>query len=177
MKGVVLMSGKRIYPPELRLEIVEKYLEGNISYNRLADEYHVPESCIGLWKELYVEHGLAGLDISGKNYSGEFKVSVIEYMHTTGASKRKTAAHFKIASPKSIATWERIYNEQGPDALYKERKGRPEKMGKKNSNKQKNNDKNKDLLEELERLRMENEYLKKLNALVQKREKSAQQTK
>ena len=31
---------------------------------------------------------------------------------------------------------------------------------------------NKDLLAEVQRLRMENEYLKKLNALVQEREKS-----
>ena len=35
---------------------------------------------------------------------------------------------------------------------------------------------NEDLLEELQRLRMENEYLKKLNALIQKREKSKNQT-
>lgn len=35
-------------------------------------------------------------------------------------------------------------------------------------------DENEDLLQEVQRLRMENEYLKKLNALVQEREKSEQ---
>ena len=35
-----------------------------------------------------------------------------------------------------------------------------------------NVEENKDLLAEVQRLRMENEYLKKLNALVQEREKS-----
>lgn len=38
-------------------------------------------------------------------------------------------------------------------------------------------DKNEDLLAEVQRLRMENEYLKKLNALVQEREKSEKKTK
>lgn len=34
-----------------------------------------------------------------------------------------------------------------------------------------------DIIQELQRLRMENEYLKKLNALVQEREKSKNKTK
>lgn len=36
---------------------------------------------------------------------------------------------------------------------------------------------NEDLLAEVQRLRMENEYLKKLNALIQKRERSEKPTK
>ncbi len=43
--------------------------------------------------------------------------------------------------------------------------------------KQKAIQENEDLLAEVQRLRMENEYLKKLNALVQKREKSEKKTK
>ena len=46
-------------------------------------------------------------------------------------------------------------------------------MGNRKSRKTKTNvEKNEDLLAEVQRLRMENEYLKKLNALVQEREKS-----
>lgn len=43
--------------------------------------------------------------------------------------------------------------------------------------KKKNINENEDLLAELQRLRMENEYLKKLNALIQEREKSEQKKK
>ncbi len=51
-------------------------------------------------------------------------------------------------------------------------------MGKKNSSKPKKNvNENEDLLAEVQRLRMENEYLKKLNALVLEREKSEQKKK
>ena len=48
-------------------------------------------------------------------------------------------------------------------------------MGKKRGRKPKKHvNENEDLLQEVQRLRMENEYLKKLNALVQEREKSEQ---
>jgi transposase len=51
-------------------------------------------------------------------------------------------------------------------------------MGTKKPRKPKNDvQTNEDLLAEVQRLRMENEYLKKLNALVQEREKSGKKTK
>ena len=51
-------------------------------------------------------------------------------------------------------------------------------MGEKRTKKPKTNiETNEDLLAEVQRLRMENEYLKKLNALSQKRERSEKPTK
>ena len=51
-------------------------------------------------------------------------------------------------------------------------------MGTKRPRKNKNTiETNEDLLAEVQRLRMENEYLKKLNALIQEREKSKKPTK
>jgi len=47
----------------------------------------------------------------------------------------------------------------------------------KSSKPKKNVNENEDLLAEVQRLRMENEYLKKLNALVLEREKSEQKKK
>ena len=59
-----------------------------------------------------------------------------------------------------------------------ERRGRASKMGTKHPRKNKKTiQENEDLLAEVQRLRMENEYLKKLNALVQEREKSEKKTK
>ena len=56
--------------------------------------------------------------------------------------------------------------------------GRASKMGTKRPRRAKKNiETNEDLLAEVQRLRMENEYLKKLNALVQAREKSKKPTK
>ena len=120
-----------------------------------------------------------------KVYSAEFKISVIMDMreHKLGYNEtiRKywndglVSNHFQ-----QIKLWERIYIEEGAEGLMKERrgracstsgtrKGRPPKLEKKVEE---------DLIAENQRLRMEIEYLKKLDALVQKRlqeEKKKQQ--
>lgn len=167
-----------MYSPELKLEIVQKYLQGKGGVKKLAEEYHVHKGDIQKWRDAYLEHGIEGLNPMPKNYGGDFKISVVEYMHTTGASLRKTAAHFNIPCRDLITRWERIYYEEGREALYIERRGRASKMGIKKPRKPKKNvSENEDLLAEVQRLRMENEYLKKLNALIQEREKSEKPTK
>ena len=178
MKGVISMSGKKIYSNELKLEIVQRYLKGDIGLKTLAEQYHVNKCDIQKWKAAYTEHGTEGLCKTHGTYTGDFKVSVVEYMHATGASMRQTAAHFNIPSMKSVSDWERIYYEEGKEALFEERRGRASKMGTKHPGKNKKTIQgNEDLLAEVQRLRMENEYLKKLNALVQEREKSGKKTK
>ena len=171
-------TGKKMYSTELKLEIIQRYLEGNIGLGALASEYKVAKGDIQKWRDAYLEHGVSGLCTTHGTYTGDFKISVVEYMHNTGASIRKTAAHFNIPSTRTVACWERIYNEQGKEVLYEEHRGRTSKMGIKKTRKPKKNvDVNEDLLAEVQRLRMENEYLKKLNALVQGREKSKKPTK
>ena len=69
---------------------------------------------------------------------------------------------YEIGGNMVIQKWERIYLEEGPEGLSVERRGRgstgrPPKLGKKVEQ---------DLISEVQRLRAENDYLKKLNALV-----------
>mgnify|MGYP006351409939 FL=1 len=170
---------RRMYSTELKLEIIQKYEKGNISLHNLAREYHIDYSQIRRWKDAYLEHGVAGLSVFHGTYTGDFKVSVVEYMHNTGASARQTMAHFNIPSTQLVSKWERIYYEQGKEALYIDRRGRPKKMKdiKNNTFKKNTVDTNEDLLAEAQRLRMENAYFKKLNALIQEREKSEKKTK
>lgn len=178
MKGVISMSGKKMYSTKLKLEVVQRYLKGDIGLKTLAEQYHVNRSDIQKWKAAYAEYGVEGLCKTHGTYTGDFKVAVVEYMHTTGASMRQTAAHFNIPSMRTVSDWERIYYEEGKEALFEERRGRASKMGTKHPRKNKKTiQENEDLLAEVQRLRMENEYLKKLNALVQEREKSEKKTK
>ena len=120
-----------------------------------------------------MEHGIEGLNYRPKSYTGDFKIYVVEYRHKTGMSLRKTAAYFNIPKSythgskdnipcrNSITEWERIYREQGKDALYINRRGRATALKVKKQRKTKKNiTQNEALLEELQRLRMENEYLK-----------------
>ena len=90
-------------------------------------------------------------------------------MHNNHLSATETANYFKLAGANVVLKWERIYYEEGPQALYEERRGRMRKMSSKKNKKNVNVNENEDLLEEVQRLRMENEYLKKLNALVPER--------
>ena len=72
-----------------------------------------------------------------------------------------------------IKQWERIYLEEGEAGFYIERRGRATKMDNpkigRPRKKQLDKQVEEDLIAENQRLRMENEYLKKLNALVQER--------
>ena len=165
---------KKKYSNELKLEIAERYLKENISAKQLAKEYCIgSEADIKKWVAAYEHHGVRGLCTVNYSYAGNFKVNVVEYMQKTGASIRQTAAYFNIPSPSTVALWQRTYNDEGKEALFKERRGRANKMNSKKGKKpQESKKENEDILDELKRLRMENEYLKKLNALIQEREKS-----
>lgn len=108
-----------------------------------------------------------------KSYSAEFKKGVIMDMREHRLGYRETARKHFDAQTRSeeeqyssyIKRWERIFLEEGTEGLMKERrgksngskKGRPPKLDKKVE---------RDLIAENQWLRMENEYLKKLRALV-----------
>ena len=98
----------------------------------------------------------------GKLHKGEFKQEVIETMHKERLGIRETARRFEI-NMRQVRDWERIYLEEGAQALYLDRRGR--KSGKPKMNKPVKED----LIREVQRLRAENEYLKNLNALVGER--------
>ena len=114
-----------------------------------------------------------------KTYSPEFKISVIMDMRENhlnySETMRKYFPHTESRNFHFLKKWERIFLEEGAEGLMKERrgrvckesgtrKGRPPKLDKKVEE---------DLIAENQRLRqqlqyvqMENDYLKKLSALV-----------
>lgn len=127
---------------------------------------------------MYKNGGTKGLTTVQRTYDGAFKIYVVEYMHQNSMSIRQVTAYFGIQSVATVLKWERIYYEEGKEALYVERRGGSRKMRTKKPSKSKRDlNENEDLLAEVQRLRMENEYLKKLNALIQERERSEQKKK
>ena len=157
------------YSKELKLEIVKYCIEGHHSKRDAAKKFNIPSPTpIDDWIRKYKEHGVEGL-IKQQNtsYSGEFKQNVVEYMHSNHLSATETAIHFRIQT-SVVLKWERIYYEEGPQGLYIERRGRLSNMSSK-PKKKLSKEVEEDLIAENQRLRMENEYLKKLNALVQER--------
>jgi transposase len=99
-------------------------------------------------------------------YTGEFKQMVVETMRKEKLSQYQVSDRF-LVSRHAVQQWERIYLEEGPEGLYIERRGRkstgrPKKL---------KPEVEEDLIAEVQRLRAENAYLKKLRALVLEEER------
>lgn len=116
-------------------------------------------------------------------YSPEFKLSVILDMREHGLGYGEVVRkYWGVDTYKEsdnhrsqVRLWERIYLEEGAAGLMTERRGRKStsRPRKKPLDKEIKNDliaENQRLKERLEYLEMENEYLKKLDALVRERE-------
>jgi len=101
--------------------------------------------------------------IPNKRYTAEFKRVVVETMQKEKMSYRETARQFEISDDKRVAAWERIYLTEGPEGFAIERRGRSSKG---RPSRKLLKEAEEDLLTEVQRLRAENEYLKKLQALV-----------
>ena len=160
------------YSTEFKLEVVKYYIDEHHGYRETAKHFNLKtgDELVKKWVKRYEEHGINGLCRNLKSsYSGDFKLNVVEYMHANHLSLKQTAFHFNLGNLNVVGKWERIYYEEGPQALYEERRGRRKNMSSKPRKNKLSKEVEENLIAENQRLRMENEYLKKLNALVQER--------
>lgn len=166
------------YSNELKLEVVKYCIEKHHGYNDAAKHFNIKgEQTVLKWVRKYQEHGVKGLIRNNQKYDGKFKQNVVEYMHEHHLSLMETAVKFNLGNHDIVGKWERIYYEEGPQALYEERRGKNKNMSSKPRKKKLSEENEKDLIEEVQRLRMENAYLKKLQALIQERTKPKQEKK
>ncbi|MEH7238102.1 IS3 family transposase [Bacillus sp. JJ1562] len=149
---------------EDKLWAVKEYENGSHSYRDIAKKLGTVHKTIQKWVSLYREHGEDSLRKSYTKYSAAFKMEVLKYMDDNWASLNDTAVKFKIPDPSIIRTWRRTVETEGVEALLPKKKGRPlvKKVGKKN---EPTNQTKESLIQEVERLRMENAYPKKVECL------------
>jgi len=161
------------YSSQFKLKVVKDYLNLG-GKRRVATLYGIHPADVLKWVLAYRAHGLPSLQKRAlQRYTPEFKLSVLRYMETNQISIRPTAAHFNIAAPSSIATWQRLYNEGGITALEPKPKGRPP-MSKRSEiqallAKPSEQLTHEELLRKAQYLEVENAYLKKLEALAQQK--------
>ena len=104
--------------------------------------------------------------VPNKRYTADFKQMVVEAVRDHHMSYAEAEQHYDVAHGR-IQQWERIYLMEGPEGLVIERCGRSSKG--RTATLPKNVEE--DLLAEVQRLRAENAYLKKLQALVLEEER------
>ncbi|WP_139377678.1 IS3 family transposase [Solibacillus isronensis] len=155
------------YSAEEKLKAVLRYLEGKESSIEIARSIGTDHAAIIKWTKQYRYNGAEAFIKRYTNYSAQFKLDVLNHMIEYGTSLNETAAIFGIAAPSTILQWRKQFETKGFDALQSKKKGRPSM--KKETNKQSKiapvEGSPEALQAEINRLRMENEYFKKVERL------------
>jgi transposase-like protein len=115
----------------------------------IAKKHKIDISQLRYWSERYRIHGPGCFEREEVKCSREQKVFILEHMRSKCLSKRETAAQFNLPSFSMIGKWEQEMSEDKKEPIKKDVEP-------------------KDFREAYEQLKMENEYLKKLYALVRK---------
>ena len=164
------------YSASFKERVVAFYGGGERSYADVGLQFGIDHSTVRKWVGLHAAHGSAGLAKKRSCYDATFKMSVLQRMWTEGLSYRHAAAIFNIRNASCLPAWQRCYERGGIEGLAPRRTGRPPGMKKPQPSSETpdpSTDSTKsreELLAELAYLRMENAYLKKLEALTQARQ-------
>lgn len=174
--GVFFMTK---YDEAFKRRAVQEYLSGLGGVKALSQKHGIGESMLHRWIKAWQQHGEVGLRKKRETYSAKFKLTVLRHMWRHELSCSQTSAIFDLREPGGISRWERQYHEGGFEALKPRRKGRPPTMSQPKQPPQPAPDpaqdvrSREDLLKEIEYLRAEVAYLKKLDALLQAKEQAA----
>lgn len=155
------------YDKEFKQKVVRAYLAGEGGFATLATRFGVPSKTnIRKWVSAFQELGEQGLVTKKANaiYPVQFKLDVLNYKERTRDSFKEVARKFGIPEPSLILNWWRKWQTEGVEGLSKS-KGRPSMSNNpKNKKHEKKLTKEQQLSKEIELLRAENAYLKKLRA-------------
>lgn len=168
---------KRVkYSIKQKTSAVRSVLSGKDSIGLAARRLGCRMSAVERWLEQYRQHGIAGFTMNQGWYEAGFKLQVVDYYLKKGLSLRQTASHFKIPNEGVISRWVKLYKRLGAAGLSAKPRGRKRtSMAKKpKKTEQTSTDpadqKLAEMQKELDYLRAENAFLKKLRALVQQEE-------
>jgi len=170
------------YAAHFKQALVEQYLLGEAGFTAISRQHGIPRSLLQRWVAFFRLHGSAGLKSKTVQYTPDFKLSVLRRMWENDLSLGKVSIIFDIRDQCAVGKWERSYRASGLAGLGASPTSNAENMSTKKKYKQPDpsvpdaEKSREDLLAEINWMRMENAYLKKLDALIQSKQ-SAQQNK
>ena len=169
---------------EDKIKIIELREKGQ-SFTSIANLFNIYGTTVERIWYRYEIHGINSIMHPAKNrsYSAEFKLEILKRV-LEGESKIQLAAEYNLPGPGTIVAWMKKYEELGYNGLERKQgrpRGRPNIMAKEEKkNTLLTNDEREELIrlrKEKEYLEMENEILKKLDALVMERLKQQKKKK
>lgn len=168
-----MKSRKRRFSIQFKEELVKDYLQGTHSAKQLSEKHGVCERYLRTLARRYQADGRLHQQSTYNIYDPSFKMRCIRSVLEDKLSLREAAIKFGVPSNSTINTWIRRYEQFGEAGLDLKPIGRPRTMPvpKKKTKKERSSDPKIAAMEdELEYLRAENAYLKKLSALIQEEE-------
>ena len=159
------------YDPAFKLKLVKQCLASD-SHNKIAVENGIGYSLLQRWVRSYQQHGRSGLARKYSRFGAQFKLDVLKQIEQQGLSDQQAAILFDIRGQNCVGEWKKLYHSGGIDALkpHRERESAmPPKPSSESIQPCLSDDERsrQELLKELNYLRAENAYLKKLDALIQ----------
>jgi transposase-like protein len=162
---------------DFKINILRQYFDG-VGSTTLAKRYGISrDGTVLLWVHRFEQFGLEGLKVRviHPKYSSEFKASVLNWMKQHGASYPETALHFDISANSTVYQWAKAFERNGADGLVTRRERYNSMTKHKNpkaSSKPADKGSEKEirqLKQENDLLRIENAFLKKLDALARQK--------
>ena len=167
------MEKKVKYNYAFKLECVELVLKQHFTDGYVSKLKQIPRWNIRKWVSFYKAYGEIGLlPRINQSYSAEFKLKVLKAIEKESLSLMATGIRFNIPNIAIILKWKKDFTNFGLEGLRPKQRGRPTTMSNFKTQKRKSDKpltREEELLIENERLRCENELLKKLQALIQAR--------
>ena len=167
------------YSEQQKLDAVQGYRSGDLGLRATAVLHNVDVASLRKWVAAYEAIGIAGIQRKRRQtYDLEFKLEVLRTIKSEELSYRQAGALFNVRRFDTIASWERAYEKDGIAGLMPQQPTRREPNAPGGAPKPladsdgAETPSRQELLAELEVLRTENAYLKKLKALVQAQAKS-----
>lgn len=173
-EGLEDRTHNRSYSAELKLQAVKDYLEGELSQSQIVDKYSISRRTqLSSWIKKYNGHsslkaykGETTAMTKGRSTTWQERIEIVQYCLTNQHDYQKTARQFQV-SYQQVYQWVKKFEDRGQEALKdgRGRKKAPEELTEADQQKLKM----KQMEYEIERLRAENAFLKKLEELERRR--------
>ena len=69
---------KKLYTMDIKLQVVKYVVDEKHSIGEAVKHFKIPYQSMRMWIKHYENIGISGLSIKHKNYTGDFKVSVVK---------------------------------------------------------------------------------------------------